>query len=649
MCGITGWVNLDTTKANHDAAGVLHGMCERILHRGPDSEGLWTDDQAALGMRRLSIIDLKTGDQPVFSEDKTIIAMVNGELYNFQEVRADLEKRGHKFRTKTDVEIVPHLYQIYGDDFVDQINGMFAIALWDTQKKKLILARDRFGEKPLYYGVFDNKLVYASEPKSLLAHPAVKAELNLDALRHFVSFDYVPAPMSIFKGIYKLPSSHVLTVENGEVKTRRYWSLKWSEPPALAGGQFATNGHEQKAKASFGEKCGELRELLSDAVRMRLVSDVPLGILLSGGIDSSTIAALAVKHSTEQVKTFSIGFTEQSYNESQYARAVANHLGTDHYEEYLSAEKTGDLISEIGRWLDEPMSDPSLIPTFLLAKFVRRHVTVALGGDGGDELFAGYPMYYAHKVAARYAMIPAFVRSGLIEPAVRALPVSTKNLSFDFKAKRFIRASKFDAVARHHSWFGSFSQDKHEQLFSKDVLAHTTADIYAVARDLLNTTDAKSEIEKMQFLDMNFYLAEDILTKVDRASMAVSLETRAPFLDPRVAQFSASLPVNYKLRGSKGKFILKKAMEGLLPDEILYRPKKGFGIPTAEWLKGRLNSLLREMLTPARLKDQGIFNSDFVQQLIKEHETGAASHHKELWTLLVFQLWWESFLQKART
>jgi asparagine synthase (glutamine-hydrolysing) len=522
---------------------------------------------------------------------------------------------------------------------------MFAISLWDTKKKKLILARDRFGEKPLYYGAFDNKLIYASEPKALLAHPAVKAELDLNALRHYVSFDYVPAPMSIFKGIHKLPSSHVLTFENGEVKTRRYWSLKWSETSSFENGEFAANGNANKANVSFNKKCTELQELLSDAVRMRLVSDVPLGILLSGGIDSSTIAALAVRHSTEQVKTFSIGFTEQSYNESQYARAVANHLGTDHYEEYLSAEKTGDLISEIGTWLDEPMSDPSLIPTFLLARFVRRHVTVALGGDGGDELVAGYPMYYAHKVAARYAIIPAFVRSGLIEPAVRALPVSTKNLSFDFKAKRFIRASKVDTVARHHSWFGSFSQDKHEKLFTNDVLEQTTDDIYAVARDLLNSTDAKNEIAKMQFLDMNFYLAEDILTKVDRASMAVSLETRAPFLDPRVAQFSASLPMDYKLKGSKGKFILKKAMKGLLPEEILYRPKKGFGIPTAEWLKDRLNPLLHEMLTPARLHDQGIFNSDFVQQLIKEHETGAASHHKELWTLLVFQLWWDSFLQ----
>ncbi|MGH9947698.1 MAG: asparagine synthase (glutamine-hydrolyzing) [Pyrinomonadaceae bacterium] len=645
MCGITGWVNLNTTS-NDQSEGILHGMCERIVHRGPDSEGLWMDDRVALGMRRLSIIDLKTGDQPVYSEDKSVIAMVNGELYNFREVRADLEKRGHKFVTQTDVEIVPHLYQLYGEDFVDHINGMFAISLWDTKKKKLILARDRFGEKPLYYGVFDGKLIYASEPKALLAHPSVKAELDLNALRHFVSFDYVPAPMSIYKSIHKLPSAHILTVENGEVKVRRYWNLNWGKLGKRIDELTSKNGSADNARTNVRASAAELRELLSDAVRMRLVSDVPLGILLSGGIDSSTVAALAVRHSTETVKTFSIGFSEDSFNESQYARQVANHLGTDHYEEYLSAEKTGDLISEIGEWLDEPLSDPSLIPTFLLAKFVRNHVTVALGGDGGDELFAGYPMYYAHKVAARYAMVPRFVRSGMIEPFVNSLPVSNKNLSFDFKAKRFVRASKFDAVARHHSWFGSFSQDQHASLFTGDVLEQTPADIYSEARELLNTTDAKAEIEKMQFLDMNFYLAEDILTKVDRASMAVSLETRAPFLDPRVAQFSASLPLNYKLRGAKGKYILKKAFEGLLPDSILYRPKKGFGIPTAQWLKERLNPLMHDMLAPSRLKEQGIFEPDFVQHIIKEHESGTASHHKELWTLLVFQLWHDAFLQK---
>jgi asparagine synthase (glutamine-hydrolyzing) len=565
MCGITGWVNLQQSNANDHAEAILHSMCERIVHRGPDSEGLWLDDRVALGMRRLSIIDLKTGDQPVFNEDRSVIVMMNGELYNFREVRKSLEKLGHKFETHTDTEILPHLYEEYGDALVDHLNGMFAFALWDARKKKLLIARDRFGEKPLYYGVFDGKLIYASEPKSLLAHPSVKAELNLDALRHYLSFDYVPAPMSIFKGIYKLPASHLLMVENGEIKTRRYWNLTWekgSVPPAVAGGALSgpgavstgSNGHIRptgRVSASFGQASADLKDLLSDAVRMRLVSDVPLGILLSGGIDSSTVAAFATQHATERVKTFSIGFEEDSFDESKYARLVAKHLNTEHYEERLSAEKAGDLIGEIGTWLDEPLSDGSLIPTYLLSRFVRKHVTVALGGDGGDELFAGYPMYFGHKMAAVYKAIPGFLRSGIIEPIVNNLPVSTKNLSFDYKAKRFVAASKYDVVTRHHSWFGSFSIDEQSRLLSGDVLANSSGDIYRGAKDLLKITDAVNQIERMQFLDINFYMAEDILTKVDRAAMAVSLETRAPFLDPRVAQFAASIPLEYKLKAIK--------------------------------------------------------------------------------------------------
>jgi asparagine synthase (glutamine-hydrolysing) len=379
---------------------------------------------------------------------------------------------------------------------------------------------------------------------------------------------------------------------------------------------------------------------------MRLVADVPLGILLSGGVDSSAVAAFAAQFSTEKVKTFSIGFEEDSFDESKYARAVARHLGTEHYEDKLSVEKAADLISEIGSWLDEPLSDGSLIPTFLLSRFVRKHVTVALGGDGGDEIFAGYPMYFGHKVANVYRSIPKFLRAGLIEPVVNNLPVSTKNLSFDYKAKRFVRASHYDTVTRHHSWFGSFSIDEQQSLLSKDVLAQTSNDIYKGAKDLLEICDAADEIEQMQFLDINFYMAEDILTKVDRASMAVSLEVRAPFLDPRVAEFAARVPLEYKLKGNKGKYILKKAVEPLLPREILQRPKKGFGIPIAEWLKGRLNSLMHDLLDESRLKRQGLFDPGFVQKLIKEHENGAASHHKQLWTLLVFQLWFDNFLAK---
>jgi len=632
MCGIAGWANLDSKKSSQNTdEAVLHSMCERMKHRGPDSEGLWTSESVALGMRRLSIIDLHTGEQPVYSEDKQIVVVMNGEIYNFRELRQDLEKRGHKFETQTDTEVLPHLYEEYGDGLVEYLNGMFAFALWDKRKNKLLIARDRFGEKPLYYGVFGGKLLFASEPKVLLQHEEVKPEINLDALRSFLSFDYVPAPASIYKNIYKLPAAHLLILENGEVKTRRYWNLT-----------FSKNDY----KPTIDEAARDLREILSDAVRMRLVSDVPLGILLSGGVDSSTVAAFAVRHASEKVKTFSIGFEEDSFDESKYARQVAMHLGTEHYEDKLSVEKAADLISEIGTWLDEPMSDGSLIPTFLLSRFVRKHVTVALGGDGGDEIFAGYPMYFGHKMANVYGAIPQFLRNNLVEPLVNSLPVSTSNLSFDYKAKRFVAASKYDAVTRHHSWFGSFSIDAQNDLLNKDVLAQTSGDIYADAKDLLKITDAETEIEKMQFLDMNFYLAEDILTKVDRASMAVSLEVRAPFLDARVAQYAAGLPLEYKLKGSKGKYILKRAVKDLLPKNILQRPKKGFGVPVAEWLKGRLNPLMHDLLASERLKNQGLFDEKFVQKLIKEHEKGVASHHKQLWTLLVFQLWFDNFLRK---
>ncbi len=631
MCGIAGWANLEAnnfSRENHGEA-VLHSMCESLKHRGPDSEGLWIDDEIALGMRRLSVIDLHTGEQPVYSEDKQIVVVMNGEIYNFREVRADLEKRGHRFETQTDTEILPHLYEEYGDGMVEHLNGMFAFALWDKRARKLLLARDRFGEKPLYYGVFDGRLIFASEPKALFENPSIKPEINLQALRQYLSFDYVPAPASIYKNIYKLPAAHLLVLENGEIKTRRYWNLTF---------------RKSAENRTIDEAAKDLREILSDAVRMRLVADVPLGILLSGGVDSSTVAAFAARHSAGKIKTFSIGFEEDSFDESKYARQVAAHLGTEHYEDKLSVERAADLISEIGTWLDEPLSDGSLLPTFLLSRFVRKHVTVALGGDGGDEIFAGYPMYFGHKLARVYDSIPRVFRRGLIEPIVNRLPVSTKNLSFDYKAKRFIAAAKYDVVARHHSWFGSFSVERQNDLLTRDVLENSSGDIYKGARDLLKTTDARNEIERMQFLDMNFYMAEDILTKVDRASMAVSLEVRAPFLDPRVAEFAASLPLEYKLKGAKGKYILKRAVADLLPKNILHRPKKGFGIPVAEWLKGRLNPLMRDLLAPERLKNQGLFDEKFVQKLIEEHESGRASHHKQLWTLLVFQLWYDNFL-----
>jgi asparagine synthase (glutamine-hydrolysing) len=604
-----------------------------MVHRGPDSEGLLVSNGVALGMRRLAIIDLVTGEQPTFNEDKSVAVVLNGEIYNYRELRHGLEKRGHSFRSQSDTEVLPHLYEEYADEMVQHLNGMFAFALWDSRRRRLLVARDRFGEKPLYWAVFENTLLFASEPKVLLAHPAVKSSLNLQALRQYLSFDYVPAPLTIYQGINKLPAAHILTLEDGKVETRSYWSLSYEtkQPPPTE-----------------TEAAENLRELLADSVRMRLVSDVPLGVLLSGGVDSSTIAALAVRASSEAVRTFSISFAESSFDESWYARAVAKFLGTDHHEERLSANLAANLVGEIGSWMDEPFSDPSLVPTYLLSRFTRKHVTVALGGDGGDELFAGYPMYRGHRWAENYSKVPRVVRARVIEPLIGLLPVKTKNLSFDYKATRFVAGTKYDRVARHHIWFGSFNPAEQEELLTPEVLRNSDGDIYRQARLMLNECDSSDVVEQMQSLDTRLYLAEDILTKVDRASMAVSLEVRAPFLDPRVAEFAASLPVNYKLRGRKTKYILKRAIEDFLPPFVTRRGKKGFGVPVAEWLKGKLRPLARDLLSPDRVRKAGVFNPDYVTKLQDEHERGVANHRKLLWTLLMFELWHESFIETPR-
>src|ERR1700730_14969239 len=634
MCGITGWANLDSRKPPPDGAkDLLHAMCERMIHRGPDSEGLMVSTGVALGMRRLAIIDLVTGEQPVYNEDKSVAVILNGEIYNYRELRDDLEKRGHSFRSASDTEVLPHLYEEHGKDMVKHLNGMFAFALWDSRKRKLFLARDRFGEKPLYWGVFDNTLLFASEPKVLLAHPTVRPSLNLQALRQYLSFDYVPAPLSIYEGINKLPAAYTLTLEDGRVGQQRYWRLSYRKPERMP---------------SEREAAEHLRELLADAVRMRLVSDVPLGVLLSGGVDSSAITALAVQAASETVKTFSISFAESSFDESSYARAVAKFVNTDHHEERFSADLAANLVGEIGSWMDEPNSDPSLVPTYLLSRFTRKHVTVALGGDGGDELFAGYPMYLGHRFAEIYKRVPRVLRRGLVEPLVRRLPVKTKNLSFDYRARRFVAGANHDPVQRHHMWFGSFTPAEQEQLLTLAVKRNSDGDIYREARALAEESDAVDMIERMQSLDTQLYLAEDILTKVDRARMAVSLEVRAPFLDPRVAEYAASLPSHYKLRGRKSKYILKRAVANLVPSFVTRRPKKGFGIPVAEWLKKKLRPMSRDLLSPERIRRAGMFDAEYVTRLLDEHEAGVANHRKPLWTLLMFELWHESFIETPR-
>src|SRR5438128_3840831 len=634
MCGITGWANLDPrTRPPEGAEELLRSMCDRMIHRGPDSEGYFVDDGVALGMRRLAIIDLVTGEQPVYNEDESIAVILNGEIYNYRELRSDLEGRGHTFRSASDTEILPHLYEEYGREMVQDLNGMFAFALWDDRRRRLFVARDRFGEKPLYWGVFDHTLLFASEPKVLPAHPAVQPNLNLDALRQYLSFDYVPAPLSIYEGINKLPAAHTLTLEEGEIKVERYWRLSYQTTEPVP---------------PVSEAAERLRELLADSVRMRLVSDVPLGVLLSGGIDSSVVTALAVRAATETVKTFSTSFADASFDESQYARAVAKFLGTDHHEERFSASLAANLVSEIGAWMDEPMSDPSLVPTYLLSRFTRKHVTVALGGDGGDEIFAGYPMYCGHRMARAYDRVPRFLKRGVIEPLVNLLPVKTRNLSFDYRARRFLSGANYDEVARHHIWFGSFAPPEQDSLLTEATKQSSDGDVYRDARRMLDECDSNDVIERMQSLDAQLYMAEGILTKVDRASMAVSLEVRAPYLDPRVAEFAAALPSHYKLRGYPSKYILKKAAKGLVPPFVWRRGKKGFGVPFAKWLKSELRPLTHDLLSPERLRRAGLFNPEYVAKLQDEHERGVANHRKLLWTLLSFELWRESFVETPR-
>lgn len=650
MCGIVGWANLDSNFSPNEADEMLlRAMCSRVQHRGPDSEGVFLSESVALGMRRLSVIDLYTGGQPVFNEDRSISVVMNGEIYNYQELRKDLERRGHLFHTHSDIEVLPHLYEEHGARMVEKLNGMFAFALWDSRRKKLFVARDRFGEKPFYYGVFAGKIIFASELKALLEHPDVKTKISIHALRSFLAFDYVPAPLSIYENIHKLPAAHSLTLENGEIIIESYWNLSFRKRTPVP---------------SVEEAAEELLALIADATKIRLMSDVPLGVLLSGGIDSSSIAALAQQFSSKPIKTFSIGFAEASFDESQFARQVAKHLGTEHHEDILSVDKAADLLPEIATWLDEPFADASILPTFLLSRFVRSEVTVALGGDGADEIFGGYPWYYAQKMAERYEKIPEFIRRNFIENIISRLPTRTTNMPFDFMAKRFIKSlGNKDLVERHHSFIGSFTMDEQESLLTTEAISQNGVDIYGEARRWMSIWDSDNlnssipviasehVIEKMQFLDMKGFLAEDVLTKVDRASMAVSLEVRSPFLDPRIAEFSASLPRDYKLNcktakfaaGRTGKFILKKAVAPILPPQVIRRKKQGFTVPVASWLNGRLNPMARDLLAPDRIKKQGLFDPAHVQKLLAEHETGKANHDKMLWTLLTFQLWSENF------
>jgi asparagine synthase (glutamine-hydrolysing) len=630
MCGIAGIVE----AAKPVDPEVLARMANSLRHRGPDDEQYQIINHGAgrvsvgLGFRRLAIIDLSGGRQPMSNEDGSLWLICNGEIYNYPELRPALEAKGHQFRTHCDVECLLHLYEDYGTDCLKKVNGMFALAIWDTRTETLFLGRDRLGKKPLYYRETSAQVLFGSELKAVLQHPDCPRELDSESLSRYLAYEYVPGRHSIFKGIQKLPAGHWLTWRKGAGTVQRYWDLHFPQTVTRRG------------EAEVAE---ELRERLKEAVRLRLISDVPLGVFLSGGIDSSSVVAMMAElRPASQIKTFAIGFEEASFDESAHARRVANFFGTEHHEEILQSRTLLELLPEIGQLLDEPLADASIIPTYLLSRFTRRHVTVALGGDGGDELFAGYPTFQAQRFASFYRL-PTMLHERVVQPLAELLPVSHKNFSLDFKVKRFLRGALHRPEIRDQVWIGSFTPQEQARLLRPSLKVPPP---YADIVEAEEHCEARRAVDRLIYLYCKFYLEGDILVKVDRASMACSLEARAPFLDYTFVEFTTRIPACLKIKGLTLKYILKRAMLGKVPQDILARGKKGFGIPISKWFRGELRELLQDMLSEQRIDRQGIFNSKEVSRLVKEHLDGRKDHRKQLWTLLMFQLWAEHYLSR---
>ena len=628
MCGIYGAAY--PGNSGRLSMEALEAMDSSLYRRGPDDHGVFQEADVVLGCRRLSIIDVEGGHQPVGNEDGTVHAVLNGEIYNFQELRNSLQQRGHTFATLSDTEVLVHAYEEYGTGLVSHLNGMFAFAVWDAKKKLLLLARDRLGIKPLYYSMLgDGRLVFASELRGMLACPEVPRELDLVSLDQYLSFEYIPAPRSMIRGISKLRPGHIATYHLGNFQESMYWDLEFAE--------------EETESRGVEDWTDELRSCLREVVSMEMVSDVPIGVFLSGGLDSSSVAAMMQAGPSEAVRSFTIGFEDPSFDESKFARQTAEHLGTDHLEERFDVGAIPALVPNMGEILDEPLGDSSLLPTYLLSQFARKHIKVALGGDGGDELFAGYSTLQAHRLANGFGHLPSFLTGGLLPSLVNRLPVSMNNISLDFRLKRFVDGLSFPPEVRHHRWLGSFTPEEKAGLFTSQVLEQLAGhDTYEPVYTHLDTCQARQPLNQIMYLDTKLYLEGDILQKVDRASMACSLEVRVPLLNYRLVETVMRMPFNLKLKGFQRKHILRKAMAGILPSQIINRKKKGFNIPVARWLRGELKGLTTDMLSPERLQRQGLFKSSAVQSLLSQHLSGQKDHRKLLWTLLAFQFWWDS-------
>jgi len=625
MCGICGqW---DFTQTNKIEQQLIENMCQVIRHRGPDDEGIYLENNVALGMRRLSIIDLSTGHQPIHNEDKTVWVVYNGEIYNYRELKELLEKKNHRFYTSTDTEVLVHLYEEFGEECVQKLQGMFAFAIWDKRNIRMLLARDRLGIKPLFYSLQNNKITFGSEIKSILEDRQIKKEINLPALHNFLSLNYIPSPQTIFTDIHKLPPGHLLISQNGNTKIKQYWDVDF------------TNGvvHDEEYYAE------RLLELLRESVKKRLMSDVPLGALLSGGLDSSTVVALMSEFTSEPVKTFSIGFEEKSFNELEYARIIAQQFNTDHHE-LIVKPQIADLLPKLIWHFDEPYADSSSIPVYYVSQLARNYVTVALSGDGGDEIFAGYETYAAYRTAELYKRIPKMIRS-VMPRVVSLLPTSDRKISFDYKAKRFMRGSEMPPEEGHYYWKVIFDEPEKKHLYSPNVIEQLRDfNSYSVFNSYYEKSRHVDMLSRLQYVDTKVYLAHDILVKVDKMSMANSLETRVPLLDHQLVEFVASIPASLRLKNFSKKYILKRTMQHILPDKIVHRKKRGFNIPASAWLKNDLRELMLETLSPNNIRELGLFKENYVHKIITEHLQNKIDHSRPIWGLLCFMLWHNIFM-----
>jgi asparagine synthase (glutamine-hydrolysing) len=625
VCGIAGVVARDPRRSLDPA--VIGLMVAKLHHRGPDDTGVVTLPGVSLGLKRLSIMDVAGGRQPISNEDETITFVGNGEIYNFRPLREELVSKGHRFKTGSDMEVVVHGYEEWGDRVVARLSGQFAFALWDSKRGRLLAARDRAGEKPLYYHEGPEDIVFASEIKSLLSRADVPRHLDVEALDLFLTYEFILAPRTIFQGVSKLPPAHAMSVERGKVATWAYWRA----PDSV---------EEGRSEQSWAQ---ELRETLTKAVRSQMMSDVPLGAFLSGGIDSSTVVALMAEASSRPVRTFNIAFREGSYDESSYAREISKLFGTEHREEIITPD-VASLFDRLVVHIDEPFADVSLFPTYLVSEVASREVKVVLSGDGGDELFAGYDWYVADRLARTLSSFPGPRALGVVERASEWFPESAKKKGLVNKVKRFLAGASAPGALEHYRWLSHLSAKEKTELYGPG-LRESLAGFSAAAPVISTLGEKRNDLLNRQLhTDFKLFLADDILVKVDRMSMATSLEARAPFLDKDVVELAFRMPGSLKLRGYRRKHILKQAMADKLPSRILNRRKEGFSIPMKNWLRSELRPLMESLLSRERIEARGLFEWPAVEKRMREHLAGGRNHAHQLFPLMVFERWAEEFL-----